>query len=68
MPRLSMSRREKTLRAHGITIRRATQGEQTTTPAGEHLRWVIECGDAHHDHSAYLTKEAALRAAEMWLP
>jgi hypothetical protein len=60
----SIYRREKALREHGITIRRASHFEEQRNEYGEKLTWVVDRGGQRQAHLAYRTKEEALQAAE----
>ena len=62
----SVCQREQTLKAQGITVRRAGHFERRTNEYGEKLRWVVDRGGSRQALIAYRTKEDALVAAEQY--
>jgi hypothetical protein len=64
----SLYRWEQTLRANGITVRRANHSEETVNEYGERLAWVVDLGGQRQARTAYRTKAEALAKAEEYLP
>lgn len=60
--------RTQRLAAHGIAVRHAQKFEQTVDEYGTKLKWVVDLGGGRQARTAYPTQEAAMQAAERYLP